>query len=201
MLRFFKSIFIVLVFFAFNLPVFSQSDAEVEIGGKASCRFSGGFEQFNKKIKSKENSFVIDLSNESIEFNIEAIFSTSGEDFAISVYAPISDINIDSLLSGKLINAKSFESELSLVKSTEEDSIEISNLDEDKDGLPIESPVLVKITNYSEATKEASGNIRIRYPNTILIQEENDDEEVANGKVVVTCSFKGVPVTFSESTQ
>lgn len=188
-----KSVFFSVIFsLCLALPALAGDD--IKLGGKAVCRFSGGVEKFSKKIKSIENSFVIDSVNNSIELEFDGEFFNDEKDVSVNIFAPISDIDIQSLLSGELIYAESDEVDFSIFSSKGNDDFEITNMMDE--GEIDDVQVLIQISENSN--KGVSGDIKLRFLNTVSIDSNNNDEEIPNGKVVANCEFTNIPITKDE---
>lgn len=191
--------FIILsLFFNDSFSNAQTEESEIEIGGQANCRFSGGLEKFKKLNNSIENSFVINSGGNNIEFTIDGEFSNTGKNETLSLHlsAPVPNIDIDSLLAGERISSQSQEAELSVIKSTDKEDIEILNLSSDDNDEGLASTVLIQIKKIKKNL--ATGVIKIRFPKTTRFASDNlsnEELESDNGKVVVNCDFRSVPIS------
>jgi len=180
--------------FTFCIPSFAQFfESDEEIGGTVECRFSGGIQKYNKKIKFS-NTIVIESTDGLIEFTFDGEALGKNEDVALYVFAPLSRIGEELFLSKiqALHSERTDEAEFSLLRIfSNDDEIEITNIDEN--GEVEESVVMVKIKKLKN--KKASGSIKFRFPGTTLIKDINNNQtSTGNGKVVATCKFSGIPV-------
>ena len=195
------SVFIIFsfnIFYLTNSAKAQSNDNEILIGGNTSCRFSGGAFKFKKLTGAEENSFVIKQKDNDIEFTIDGDFTTGSKDENVSVhlFIPAYNIDINSLLEGQKIVTQNNDVELSLSKSNAGNDLEITNIIEDDNGNPVESTILIQLKKMKNDS--VNGNIKIRFLNTISIlssDQSTEDQQEDNGKVVVTCDIKKVPVT------
>ena len=191
--------FLQLLFFINFLFLVNYSQvafAEIEVSGDnvAICRISGGSEKVNKRIKSTENTILINSSKGTAIFAFETSSKLDGEDISLTISAQVTETNLDTLNSSKIVKSVNDKSQFILIKSKGDEDIQIQNLTKDKDGTQINSQILIQFTNYNSVKNLASGNLKIRFPETIAT---HGDEETgnSNGKMVVTCKFSNVPVS------
>lgn len=196
---YFLSYLLILNLCFFNLKVLAQTTEEVLlVGGITTCRFSSEGEILVKKITSRESSLLIDSLNNKTEFTLDLESSSNqGEDINIHLFTPTADINTNSLLGGQRIGVQTDEAELEISKSNNDKITEVSNniLNENENFTL--SSILIEITKIVNSL--ATGNIKVRFPETILKEiSESKKTETNNGKVVVNCTFRRVPVTFKK---
>lgn len=185
---------LVLVFNACFICVSAQFFSDEQTGGKVICRFSGDTDEFSKKVLlSGENSIVLDSTDNTVEFLFEGDNLTGKQDSSLSLFATIRGISPELFLSNDFHSALSNEAELAIGKSADDgEEFEITNL---IDG-SAEKNAVVNIQIKRLKNKKASGNLKVRFPETVAITTVNNMESVEeNGKVIVSCKFAGVPVS------
>ena len=181
-----------------KLPSYAQFFSDEEEGGKVTCRFSGGVEEYSKKISlTGENLIVIDSDFNTVEFNFLGDTKLKGEEISLLLFAPLVDVGSDLFTSDENFNTSlTGEAELSLLRYEENGDVEteITNLSDNNEVDMEDAVVIVEVKSFRD--KRASGNIKVRFPETVsIINHNNEETTTGNGKVVVTCEFLKVPVT------
>lgn len=202
-----STLFIVLIFvFGFSFFKAYAHDDDVihsdENGGKSICRFTGGKEKFKRRIKSQENSIIVNEAEGTIEYIVDAEIISSRTDTTFSLDSVVLDVDTEELITEGIVSSISLgeDTSLSLDKVVGSKEVEVTNVIEDENGDSIEYPVTIKLTNFEDDL--ASGSFKVIFPETsaetFLEDSEEDLEPISNGKLTISCRFTNVPVTFEE---
>ena len=196
-----SGLFLVFIFisgFSF-VEAYAQFDSD-DTGGKSKCRFIGGTEKFKKKIKSVENSIIINEAEGTINYIVDAEFKSRKTETTFSLDSLVSDVDTEELVEAGIFSSISLGDDtfLSLDKVVGSKEVEVTNVTEDENGDSVEYPVTIKLTKLEDDL--ASGSFKITFPetNAETFLEDSDEglEPASNGRVTINCKFTNVPVTF-----
>lgn len=193
--------FLSVVFLTSVSSAYAQFDSD-ETGGKSVCRFTGGKEKFKKRIKSQENTIIVNEAEGTVQYIVNAEITSSKTDTTFSLDSIVLDVDAQELVEEGIVSSISIgeDTSLSLDKVVGSKEVEVTNVIEDENGDSIEYPVTIKLTNFEDDL--ASGSFKITFPDTtaetFLEDSEEDIEPVSNGKLTISCRYTNVPVAFEE---
>lgn len=194
------SLFILMACFVFcGTYTFAQDEGiEVELvtGGQANCRFNGKVPF--RRIKASNNNIVTNTTTGRTEVTVKSELDTEKNTINANIFTVIEALsNPASLLSGETVTfeSTSFEFSISKVRKSDGKLIEVSN--ETPEGERTQGTTTIVVNTFVE--NKASGTFETIFTNTFktIEQLEEDIETDENGRVIVKCTFKNVPVNFS----
>ena len=194
------SLFIFMTYLIFCCSyTFAQDEGiEVELitGGQANCQFSGKVPF--RRIKASNNNIVTNTATGRTEVSVKSELDTEKNTINANIFTVVEALsNPASLLSGETVTfeSTSFEFSISKVRKSDGKLIEVSN--ETPEGERTQGTTTIVVNNFVD--NKASGTFQTVFTNTFKTIEklEEDIETDENGRVIVKCKFKDVPVSFS----
>ncbi|MBI2995410.1 MAG: hypothetical protein HYY52_01705 [Candidatus Melainabacteria bacterium] len=178
---------------------FAQDEGiEVELitGGQANCRFNGKVPF--RRIKASNNNIVTDASTGRTEVSINSELDTEKNTINANIFTVVEALsNPATLLSGESVTFESTDFEFSISKERKSDGKIIEVTNETPEGERTQGTVTILVDTFVD--NKASGTFQTTFTNTFRTIEklEEDVETDENGRVIVKCTFKNVPVNFS----
>jgi len=163
---------------------------DLPLSGEAICKFSGNVPV--RKIKTLNNSLTNDIVTFSLGISLESEIETNKSSLTASIRASISPfLGTIEGHAGEVLKNGRFQ--FSILKTTNETEETIEVVSGAKDGQSAPSKGIIKITKIEN--NKASGELKAVFKKTtetIMSAEKDSKEE--NGKVIVRCKFKDIPV-------
>lgn len=172
-------------------------DVDLTTGGSANCVFNGKVPF--RKIKAANNNLVVNTEAETTDVSISSELDTDKSTINADIFATIDVSDPFELLNGESVDFESDEFEFSISKTRKSDGklIQITNETSDGDLTTVTGNVVVN--SFDSENNLVSGVLKMIFENTLKTIEKLDEDIQTdeNGKVIVTCRFKDVPVNFS----
>ena len=179
---------------------FAQSETSEDIvtGGKASCIFRGSV-PFKRVVADGNRLLLLQAGGiTKASIIIQSIFETKNESIDVNILALLGQIlDTDLFLNkGKVQDFENIESDLILKQTKKSDGqvTEVSNVTQGSERTAINGSF--KITNSKD--NKASGVLNLICKNTFHSVKSREGSVVEtkadNGKVIVRCRFKDVPI-------
>ena len=191
---------IVFGFILFGLTFnFSYAQDDIVLGGKASCSVSGRTPV--KKFVAEANRLLI-LQNEGISkgsIQLQLISDTENNLIDINILALLGETpDVEPFLNGKTINIQSVDSTFDIkntVKS-KNTTFEVNNTISETQSYNFRTKLKVKKTDENHV----NGILNLILKNSTFVQASggNTEPDTNNGRIVVRCKLKDIPLEIKE---
>lgn len=186
----------------------AHEETDLLTGGFASCKLIGGNEKVGGSFKVRENSIILDNTDEHLEVTLEGDSETSAGERSLDVEVEVSDVNSMTFRTGKVLETNASEAELIVEIDEGDKSIAVIALNQDENRNPLISQVRLLLTKISGS--KISGVTTVNYPRTVILPldspefaaiESEESTEVdlqnatQNGAVTLKCRFRNLPFT------
>lgn len=197
-----KLLFCSIILFVVLLQIKSLSFAQDEIpedvivGGKAKCVINGRT-PFRRFLADGNRLLILQSGDFSkASFSIQSIFENKKQSNDVNILALLGPLaSVEGFLGGKALVFENLDSDLEIktINKSSGETIEIKNQDEEG----VKTSLLGRIKIISSQGGTVSGITRLNFQETFTLEETNSNLE-DNGRVIIICRFKDVPIAIKE---
>ena len=195
----------------------AQGDDEENIatGGIAICKIIGGNEKVTGSFKVTRNSVLLNNIERQLEVELEGDVTSNKEERSLTSGVEVSNVDSNTFKVNKVLKTTASEADLiaSLENNDKEFAIVALNQDDNRNSLT--SEVKLVLTNIKG--NKVSGITTVNYPRTVTLpldspslvaleEAMNNDtgaeidlkDATPNGRVILKCKFRDIPLTLIE---